>query len=429
MTPSPTPPPKPEPPQGQQTRHLASDKPALEPVQRVTGPLDQTLPWVIELRIVGTASTIQVRVRDAMVVGRRSDNTESEPPAIDLTPHAAFSHGVSRKHAEISVNEQKLMLKDLNSTNGTRLNDLICEPYKPYRLRHGDEVMIGRLRLQVSFAVVPDEASMNTPIPIRRVKDESGVGKTPVPTASAETPPPMPIPHLSPTAPPPAANGTPTSAPPTKPGTPAHTSPNGASSGDIHNSSAANSKVSKSAPPKPNAPAPKSATGTAAPVPRAADVKRATGNAKASTPLPTAPPAPPTAVQPAPIARNMVGKGERILIIEEDENVGAVFEQSLQRAGYHATRVSTVARGLALIFEQMPDLIILDWLLPDMNGLDLVRYVRKQKTPKRVALIVVSSATAGYQMQQALNAGADMFLGKPLAVEELIKSVGKTLNE
>lgn len=319
-----------------QTRHLASDKPNLPAPaavpQKVTGPLDATLPWVIEMRVVGTASTIQARVRDAMIVGRRSDatNGSANVPDVDLSEHNAFTHGVSRSHAMLVVKEQKLMLKDLGSTNGTRLNETICEPGKEYRLRHGDELMLGRLRLQVSFAVVPDEASMNTPIPLPNRK------------TSSKSKPPEGLKEAL------AANGI--TAPPPKPSTL------------------------------------------------------------------------PVAVEPSAI-----GKGERILIIEDDTDVGAVFEYALKKAGYQVTLVSTVARGLGVIFQQMPDVIILDLLLPDMNGLDLVRYVRKQKTVKRVPMLVVSSATAGFQMQQALDAGADMFMGKPLAVEELLKAVAETL--
>src|SRR5690606_40712434 len=62
--------------------------------------------------------------------------------------------------------------------------------------------------------------------------------------------------------------------------------------------------------------------------------------------------------------------------------------------------------------------IILDGMLPDMNSLDLVRYVRKQELQRHVPILVVSDAKAGYQMNQVLNAGADAFLGKPIARSE-----------
>src|SRR5690606_34089063 len=60
-----------------------------------------------------------------------------------------------RKHALITIKDQRLMIRDLNSTNGTRLNNAPCVPGEEYRLRHGNELVLGMLKLQVSFAVVP----------------------------------------------------------------------------------------------------------------------------------------------------------------------------------------------------------------------------------------------------------------------------------
>ncbi|MCC6801290.1 MAG: FHA domain-containing protein, partial [Anaerolineae bacterium] len=125
-----------------------------KPVKNETGPLDLKRPWVVEFRIVGTASTIQARVGDTMTIGR-SDATSGFKPEVDLGAYDAFAKGVSRRHAVITIKDQKLMLRDLNSTNGTRLNNIACKPGEAYRLRHGNEIMLGTLRLQVSFAVVP----------------------------------------------------------------------------------------------------------------------------------------------------------------------------------------------------------------------------------------------------------------------------------
>ncbi len=275
------------------TRHLQlpveDDAPAKP---SATGPLDVKRPWVIEFRVVGTASTIQVRVGDAMVIGR-SDSATGASPEVDLTPFEAYGKGVSRKHALITVKDQRLMIRDLNSTNGTRLNNVLCKPGEEYRLRHGNELMLGTLRLQVSFSVVP--ALTDT----QRMKS------------------------------------------------PAHPFIN--------------------------------------------------------------------------------GSGKRVLVIEDDQDVGSVFRMALEYAGYKVMLVNDVTKALGMVFQGMPDAIVLELMLPDMNALDLVRYVRKQKTAKHVPVLVVSSALGGYQTGQALSAGADTFLGKPVSVEDLVQAVGSTL--
>lgn len=295
--------------QNLRTRTLDTSELPSAPVKpRITGPLDRELPWVIELRIVGTATTLQVRVRDTLTIGRRADPLSPQAPEIDLTMHGAFASGISRNHAAILIRDERLMIKDLGSTNGTRLNGVLCEPDKEYRLRHGDELTLGRLKMQVSFAVVPSAAT----------------------TATGEQPITLPPPDLM------------------------------------------------------------------------ADTNE--------------------------VELPMIGSGQKVLIVEDDMDVGAVFSMALQKAGFSVTLVDTVANGLGVIFQGMPDLIILDLMLPDMSGLDLLRYVRKQKTSKRVPLLVVSSATAGYQANQAREAGADRFLGKPLTVEDLISAVETALH-
>ncbi len=279
------------------TRHLpqVEQAPALP---NSTGPLDQHRPWVIEFRVVGTASTMQVRVGNTMVIGR-GDNASGFTPEVDLTSFDAFAKGVSRKHALITIKDQRLMVRDLNSTNGTRLNNVLCKPGEEYRLRHGNELMLGTLRIQVSFSVVPAVTDTQT------------------------------TPELESTA--------------------------------------------------------------------------------AALPL-------------------INGNGKRVLVVEEDNDVGLVFRVALECAGYKVTLVNDVTKALGVIFQAMPDAIVLDLLVPDTNGLDLVRYVRKQKTQQRIPMLVISSSVGGFQMNQALAAGADAFIGKPIAVDELVQVLGKALN-
>jgi CheY-like chemotaxis protein len=241
-----------------------------------------------------------------MTIGR-ADAQSGFMPEVDLTPFDAFTKGVSRKHAVITVKNERLMISDLGSTNGTRLNNVPCKPGEEYRLRHGNELMLGTLKLQVSFAVIP--ALTDT----QRVK------------------------------------------------------------GDIR------------------------------------QIAAAALAAQAAQPV-------------------IRGDGKSILVIEDDADVGNVFRSALEQAGYKVVLVDDVTKGLGVVFQAMPDAIILDWMLPDMNGDSLVRYVRKQKTPRHVPMLVVSDAKGGYQKNQALAAGADSFYGKPIAVEELVRAVGNAFN-
>ena len=123
---------------------------------RETGPLDVGLgaPWVVELHIHDTPLTVRVNVNRQIVIGR-SDVRAGIFPDLDLTPYDGLDKGVSRRHAAFIAETDRLMLMDLGSTNGTFVNGQRLQAHRPYRLRHGDEVMIGRIQIDVMLVVVP----------------------------------------------------------------------------------------------------------------------------------------------------------------------------------------------------------------------------------------------------------------------------------
>lgn len=136
------------------TRYLGDANSEPMPRPRTTKSLEQEMPSLFEFRVVSTGQTIQIPVRSFLILGR-GDNTNStdQPDMIDLTPYGAQSLGVSRQHTLIMIQSGRVMIKDNNSMNGTFLNNYALEPYHAYRLRHGDELRLGRLTLQVLFIV------------------------------------------------------------------------------------------------------------------------------------------------------------------------------------------------------------------------------------------------------------------------------------
>jgi pSer/pThr/pTyr-binding forkhead associated (FHA) protein len=85
-----------------------------------------------------------------VVIGR-TDEKQQTYPDLDLTPHGALEKGVSRLHAAIRRDEDRLMLVDLNSANGTYLNGKQMIPNQPHILRDGDEIRFGKLVSHIYF--------------------------------------------------------------------------------------------------------------------------------------------------------------------------------------------------------------------------------------------------------------------------------------
>jgi len=118
------------------------------------GPTTASLPGSGPLRAV----TLEVRAggrrvelnlgSEALVLGR-ADQSTGLKPALDLTEDGGVEGGVSRRHARLMLKGDQVLLEDLDSANGTWINDVRARPHQPFPLRHGDIVRLGRVSLRV----------------------------------------------------------------------------------------------------------------------------------------------------------------------------------------------------------------------------------------------------------------------------------------
>jgi two-component system response regulator MprA len=111
---------------------------------------------------------------------------------------------------------------------------------------------------------------------------------------------------------------------------------------------------------------------------------------------------------------------ERILIIEDDEEILRVLKRVLTYEGYTVDTALTGQVGLTLAREQMPDLIVLDWMLPKMDGLEVCR--RLQKLGNQPILMLTAKDTTQDRVE-GLDAGADDYVVKPFEIEELLARI------
>jgi pSer/pThr/pTyr-binding forkhead associated (FHA) protein len=94
-----------------------------------------------------SSQQLAVPLRERLVIGRAGG--EEEQPDIDFAAYGAQERGVSRLHAAFTYHDEQIYLEDMNSTNGTRINGFTIHPGKAYRLRNGDEIEFGSLRMMV----------------------------------------------------------------------------------------------------------------------------------------------------------------------------------------------------------------------------------------------------------------------------------------
>lgn len=105
--------------------------------------------WQLIIQVSESRQRVVVPLQEQLTVGRAQTETIYQHMLvdIDLEPVGAADCGVSRLHAYIYYHDGKLFVEDAGSTNGTRLNGLRLHPNKVYRLRHSDELELGRMRL------------------------------------------------------------------------------------------------------------------------------------------------------------------------------------------------------------------------------------------------------------------------------------------
>jgi two-component system, OmpR family, KDP operon response regulator KdpE len=110
----------------------------------------------------------------------------------------------------------------------------------------------------------------------------------------------------------------------------------------------------------------------------------------------------------------------RVLVVEDDREIRALMQSSLSVEGFDVQTAVSLSEASALLRHSPPDVIVLDLGLPDGDGVELVREVRKhQATP----IIVVSARHQEAQKIQLLDAGADDYLTKPFSVGELLARI------
>ena len=112
-----------------------------------------------------------------------------------------------------------------------------------------------------------------------------------------------------------------------------------------------------------------------------------------------------------------------ILILEDEKALRDMLAFSLTRAGYQVLKARDSASAKALIAENMPDLIISDWMMPGQSGLEFVKEIRSDVTLKQLPIIMLTAKAGEDEKILGLDVGADDYITKPFSKRELLARV------
>ena len=112
-------------------------------------------------------------------------------------------------------------------------------------------------------------------------------------------------------------------------------------------------------------------------------------------------------------------KKRAILVVEDEEAIREVLRRALQGEGYHVICAADGKEALALIQENRPEMILLDLMLPEMDGTEVCRRVREDPVLGTIPIMMITGKDTFGDLEQGLALGADDYVVKPFDIREI----------
>lgn len=118
---------------------------------------------------------------------------------------------------------------------------------------------------------------------------------------------------------------------------------------------------------------------------------------------------------------------KQILIVEDERPIREMIAFGLRRAGFEVQEAEDTASARARIADRMPDLMIVDWMLPDQSGLELTRALKRDGDTQELPIIMLTARTDESDKVMGLEGGADDYVTKPFSPRELLARINAVL--
>jgi two-component system, OmpR family, phosphate regulon response regulator PhoB len=117
----------------------------------------------------------------------------------------------------------------------------------------------------------------------------------------------------------------------------------------------------------------------------------------------------------------------RILIVEDEETLLELLRYNFEKTGYAVEVIANGDQAAARLKEAVPDLLVLDWMLPGLSGIELCRRLRQANTTRSLPIIILTARGEESDRVRGLDTGADDYVVKPFSVNELLARVAALL--
>ena len=112
-----------------------------------------------------------------------------------------------------------------------------------------------------------------------------------------------------------------------------------------------------------------------------------------------------------------------ILIVEDEPRNMKLLHDLLQRFGYEIIEASDGEQGVKIAGEKIPDLILMDIMMPKMDGLEATRIIKADEKTKHIPIIALTSYAMKGDREKTIEAGCDGYIAKPIDIKEVLKAI------
>jgi CheY-like chemotaxis protein len=125
----------------------------------------------------------------------------------------------------------------------------------------------------------------------------------------------------------------------------------------------------------------------------------------------------------------MTSPQKTVLIIEDEADAAELFAEMMRVSGFRVLKTSSSTPALSFLSTEKPDIVILDIMMPDISGLDILREMRQDPALADIPVVVVSAKGMPTDIRVGMEAGASTYLTKPVGYLELKEAVERALSD
>ena len=126
---------------------------------------------------------------------------------------------------------------------------------------------------------------------------------------------------------------------------------------------------------------------------------------------------------------NSLKDNKKLLLIDDDPNLILLVKDYLEFRGYNVDTAENGREALEVLDNLIPDMIICDVMMPEMDGYTLVKHIREEAVTNRIPVLFLSAKGQSQDRVKGLNEGADVYMSKPFEPEELVAQVESSLKQ